>query len=671
LVQDAATLDLKYRPVSKVVKLLKDMQAELNAEKAKDQAVFDKLTCWCETNLKEKTLSTATANKQITALVADIERLSAKAAGLKANIAQVKKEIASNSAALEQATKVREKETAEFSDDEKDMMQSLQALKNAVFVLSKHHEATFMQMKPTAMVQVRAAAERVLRRSDSLKSLKPSQARLLKALVQQPNANAGSYTPQSGQIFGILSSMKEEFESNLSAEQKNEEQAASDFAQLKKAKEDEIDAGTTKMKADSQTLADSEEKLADAKETLEGTRGALASDTEVLASLKLQCQQTDKDFALRQKTRAEEIAAVSEAISILTDDDAHDNFSKTLSFVQARSDRHRGVALLRKAARVAGPRRAALAQLADRAQLDVFEKIKKSIDEMIATLKEEQAHEVMEKDNCVKEIRENEKAIQIKQRAITELTAFMEEAEATLKTLSKEIVDHKAEVKETQKQMAAASEEREAENKEFQDAVKEQRAAQDVLKKAKARLEAFYKKKAGLLQAKGNDLVQAVLGDHFVLYQGGQEPGAALSAKPKGFETYETKGKGMNGVLGLLSSIIKEAETMEKEALAAETDAQASYEEFVKGANDSVSKLEALVASKTQEIAELTADHETAKADRSAALEDAEQLVTTGVDLHKSCDFLVKNFDVRQAGRTQEMDALAEAKSVFSGADFA
>ena len=93
-----------------------------------------------------------------------------------------------------------------------------------------------------------------------------------------------------------------------------------------------------------------------------------------------------------------------------------------------------------------GPRRAALAQLADRAQLDVFEKIKKSIDEMIATLKEEQAHEVMEKDNCVKEIRENEKAIQIKQRAITELTAFMEEAEATLKTLSKEIVDHKAEV---------------------------------------------------------------------------------------------------------------------------------------------------------------------------------------------------------------------------------
>ena len=47
---------------------------------------------------------------------------------------EVKKEIASNSAALEQATKVREKETAEFSDDEKDMMQS-SVIADAVIVV--------------------------------------------------------------------------------------------------------------------------------------------------------------------------------------------------------------------------------------------------------------------------------------------------------------------------------------------------------------------------------------------------------------------------------------------------------------------------------------------------------------------------------------------------------
>merc|ERR1719181_2276066 len=87
LVQDAATLDLKTRPVSKVIKLLEDMKAELEADGAKDQAVFDKLACWCDTNKKDKTTATGIANKQIDGLVADIGRLSAKAAGLKTTIA--------------------------------------------------------------------------------------------------------------------------------------------------------------------------------------------------------------------------------------------------------------------------------------------------------------------------------------------------------------------------------------------------------------------------------------------------------------------------------------------------------------------------------------------------------------------------------------------------------
>merc|ERR1719321_2135380 len=120
-------------------------------------------------------------------------------------------------------------------------------------------------------MEVRAAAERVLRFS---KTMKPSQRRILKSLVQQPNANAGSYTPASGQIFGILSAMKEEFESNLSTEQKNEMQATSEFAELKAAKEAEIDAGSKKIKAQTQSLASAEEKLADSKESLEGTRGS-------------------------------------------------------------------------------------------------------------------------------------------------------------------------------------------------------------------------------------------------------------------------------------------------------------------------------------------------------------------------------------------------------------
>merc|ERR1719420_1504237 len=155
--------------------------------------------------------------------------------------------------------------------------------------------------------------------------------------------------------------------------------------------------------------------------------------------------------------------------------------------------------------------------------------------------------------------------------------------------------------------MKVASEEREAENKEFQTAVTEQRAAQDVLSKALARLEVFYK---GGPSAKAPSLVQQVL-------SGDATPGAAAPPEPKGFDKMENN-RGAKGVMQMIQNIIDVA----------------------------------------------------AQADRRAALEDAERLQATNADIHANCDFLLKNFEVRQAARTQELEALAEAKAVFSGADF-
>merc|ERR1719409_1442462 len=47
---------------------------------------------------------------------------------------------------------------------------------------------------------------------------------------------SGSYAPQSSVIFGILKTLKEDFESNLSQEQKEEMKAIEDFKALSKAK---------------------------------------------------------------------------------------------------------------------------------------------------------------------------------------------------------------------------------------------------------------------------------------------------------------------------------------------------------------------------------------------------------------------------------------------------
>merc|ERR1719201_1759808 len=297
---------------------------------------------------------------------------------------------------------------------------------------------------------------------------------------------------------------------------------------MKKAKEYEIDAAASQIKQKTQDAADAANQLAESKENLESTREALGADKQFLQELKLRCQQTDKDFELRTKARADEIAAVAEAIAILSDDDNKEAVDK-VAFIQLssaqRQARNRGAEALMAASKRTGS--ANLAGLAVRAHAAMdpktFAKVEKAIDGTVEELKKVQADEVVQKDVCVKDLRENDKAIMIKNREIKEYTAFIEEADSIVAQLGKEIKQHFENTKEAEVQMKVASEEREAQNKEFQTAVSEQRAAQDVLKKALARLKAFYKEKSvqpTLVQEMG-----------FSLIQGKQTPGAAAGLR--------------------------------------------------------------------------------------------------------------------------------------------
>merc|ERR1719409_2192042 len=49
---------------------------------------------------------------------------------------------------------------------------------------------------------------------------------------------------------------------------------------------------------------------------------------------------------------------------------------------------------------------------------------------------------------------------------------------------------------------------------------------------------------------------------------------------------------------------------------------------------------------------------------------ELEQLSNYNAELHQSCDFVVKNFEVRQTARQEEVEALKQAKAILSGAKF-
>jgi uncharacterized coiled-coil protein SlyX len=650
----------KNRPVTKVINLLKDMLAQLEKEQKEDEETYEKVACWCETNDKEKTAAIAEAEARITDLTSTIEEKTATSSRLNTEIKNLEAEIAKNEEALAKATSIRQKELAEFNAEEKDMLQSIGALKSAVVVLSKHH-SSFAQVGSEDLLNIAVTLKfQLYKHKDLLRGIiTPSQKKAVAAFVQAPGdyfdadpTFKQSYAPQSGEIFGILKQMKETFETNLSASQKEEMQNQAAYEDLKAAKLAEIAAGNEQKDTKTQELADTDSALAQAKQDLEDTRNSLSADQKFLMNLKETCQMTDAEWEERQKARQEEISGCSEALAILSSDDAHDTFTKTFNFVQVRrqqeySKRDAAAKVLFTAAKTyANPQ---LATLATQVRLDAFTKVKAAIDEMVTALLKEKEDEIKHKDYCTDGLNQNERAQELKARDIDELEAKIADLTSTIDELTKSIATLTSEIAEMQTQLKRAGEDREKENADFQLTIADQRETQKLLTNALNVLKAVFDKKS------------------FVQTKAKQEP--AGPPPPPGFKKYE-QSSGAGGVMGMIQQIIADAKQLEADAIKAETDSQKAYETFVKDTNGSIEEKNRDITNKSELKAIAEADKTASEEAKETAMNEQQQNKNEEADLHKSCDFVLKNFDIRQAARDQEVEALRQAKAILSGASF-
>jgi len=643
----------KQRPVSKVINLLKDMQGELEKEQDADEDLYDAFTCWCEANDKGKSKAIADAEQHSADLTSTIEMTTAKHEQLTTDIAELKRQIAENTDGLNTATALREKEGSEAHENEKDSIQAIGNLKAAVVSLQKHHGEALTQ---EAMVQIQQVLKEPLARRPNLLrqlGLAPAHQRMVASLLQQNAGYVRDAAPASGAIFGILKQMKESFETNLEKAQKDEKEAQATFEEMKTAKNEEINAGNTGVDNKSTELANADQLNAESKEDLEDTTAQLDADRVFLADVKARCAVMDKQFAERSKVRNEEVTAVSEALEILTDDDARDLMSKS-TFIQTSMNskhqsalREQAATILKTAAkRLGSPQLSALALTM---KSDVFGKIKESIDLMIEQLKKEMKEEVEKKDWCRDELHKNEMAMTAKYEDKEDAETTIANHEATVARLKDEIAAAQAEIKQTQIDIKQASENRQKENTEYQTTVADQRATQQILAKAMDKLKGFYSKKASLLQA------------------GRQTPDLVGAAPPGEFQPYKKKG-GAGGVMGMIENIINESKHVEDESRAAEQEAQSGYEQFMVDSGNAIKALQAEITDKQARVASADGDLVRAKEDLASVAGDLEDLNQYSKELHSECDYITHNFETRQQARTDEVEALDQAKAVLSGA---
>jgi len=645
----------------KVVRLLQDTKAELEKGLDDDKAVYELMTCWCTSNDQEKAAAIEAGKAKIAELESSMGADAAKISGLKEKRKETLDEVNADHKALSDATGMRMKENKEFQASETDYLEAIDASKNAIVVLGKHN--SLAQLRTVAHRLLDARVSQIV---DNSRAVSKAKVDVLRSFLHNAESASSflaipgmqSYAPQSGQIFGILGQMKEDFEVNLSEAQKGEAKAKAEFESLKAAKEDELATGRKLIVSIDASIAETQENYAQEAKQLEDTQEQLAMDTEFLKNLKSKCATMDADYDKRVKDRLTEIDAVGDTIQILNSDESFEAFDKQEAPVFLQTDatqkerRQQAVSALQRAAQLSGSPQIAL--IAASAQLDAFTKVKALIDKMVAELATQQKDEVAKRDWCIDELNSNKRATTAAYDKKDSLQQQMADLTKKIEQLTKDIDSSKAAVKEMMNQMKRASETREAENADFQTTVSDHRIMSMILTKALDRMKQVY---ALLQQQKPGAPHTQTSATH-------TDPGNG----PAKFANNAAKNAGGGRVVAMLEEVLADTRKTEDQAMASEADSQSAYENFMKDSNKSIKQT-------TQSISDMTGARASAKEELSMAKTDFGQTMTelegldqTSADLHKSCDYTLQNFDARQKARADEMDALNEAKNILSGA---
>merc|ERR1719183_2203749 len=280
-------------------------------------------------------------------------------------------------------------------------------------------------------------------------------------------------------------------------------------------------------------------------------------------------------------------------------------------------------------------------------------KVKALIDKMVAELTTQQKDEVDHRDWCIKELNSNKRSTAAAYDKKESLQTQMADLKKNIEKLTKDIDASKKAVSEMMEQMKRASETREAENADFQTTVSDHRVMSMILTKALDRMKQVY----ALLQQ------QKPGAPHIQTSATHTDPGNG----PAKFKKME-KNAGGGRVVAMLEEVLADTRKTEDQAMASEQDSQSAYENFMKDSNKSILKTSQSISDMTGARASAKEELSNAKTDLSQTMQELEGLNDTNGDLHKTCDYVLKNFDARQAARSAEMDALNEAKNILSGA---
>merc|ERR1719281_1925957 len=203
-------------------------------------------------------------------------------------------------------------------------------------------EDHFLSHSKASLVAIKAGVKNALKKASIF--LTGDQKKQVTSFMQAEAPFTGEYESQSGEIVGILKSMRDTFKSNLASARSSESAADESHTKFTSVKEDEYAKMKKSFDDKEKVLGENDDAISTKKTSKGEAESSVADDEEFLAKLVKMCAEKTKAFEDRKMVRANEEAAVTEAISILNNDDAFETMGQveatgTPSFIQiARHD---------------------------------------------------------------------------------------------------------------------------------------------------------------------------------------------------------------------------------------------------------------------------------------------------------------------------------------------
>merc|ERR1719482_977155 len=634
--------------------------------------MYDKFMCYCDGNTGEMQKSVEEASQRITELKAKLESSIAEKAQLDGELIQHKQDREAAQQDLAKATAIREKEHAEYLELTGESKENVDAMTAAVGALGKGMGSGFLQSKTSLMDRL----HKILNTAQSLDAYQRSTVTSFLAGTQNPY---GDYQGQSGEIVGILKAMKDEMDKALNGAVGDEENSAAGYTELSAAKKDEISAAGSAIEAKTQRSGTLAVTITTTKGDIKDTTNEMTDTEAFLANLKVECAEKKKEWSVRCQIRAEEVAAISEAIKVLNDDDALDLFKKTLSLSQGPAGSQLGFIQQHEAQH--NKAQQALQQLQaskmDQKNLQVqflenalktknvdFSKVIAMTDEMINVLKEEQASDDAQKAFCDKDIAKSEKEQKDTEEEIASAAALIEECKEASAQTADEIALLQKEIKELDLAVAEATEQRKEEHGEYIQFMEENNAAVQLLEKAKNKLNKFYRPTQYKAETTPEPIVLSQLSFVQVSHKEAPPP------PPETWGAYKKKEGGSNGAMSLLNRLSKDLQDGIADAEHDEKTSQKDYETLMSDSQTSRAQKAESITEKEASKADLDLKVENASERKTALEQDLLNIKDYLSKLHAQCDFLTENYDMRKTARETELESLANAKAVLSGANF-